>query len=214
MTYRVRTPRRGVLRGLGLAATGALLAGCAGSSTPPPRRFYLRPLQAPPTGLPKVDWSLVIDLPQTLPALQTNRIVLAFAPNEFDYYAEAEWGDLPTVMVQGILIRSFQTSGAIDVVANERQRLRPDFTLHSTLLPFYAQGPQGAAPDAKVGMDLQLVQMRGRETIGTRSIEHTVQAERPEIEAIVAAFDVAMSKVIEDVVRWTLETGQEAAATG
>jgi len=209
--------RRGVLRATTWLAIGAALPACVGgSSVEPPRTFYLSPLDAPPPGLSQVDWSLVVQPPQTAPALRTNRILQAFAPNEFDSYAGAEWGDQAPLMVQALIIRSFQTSGAIDVVANERQRLRPDFTLNWTLAPFFAQGPLGAAPEARVGLDAQLVQARGREIVGTRSFEASVQAASPELTAIVAAFDDATHLVLGELIPWTLETGQAAwsAPTG
>lgn len=199
--------RRAMLRGLSLILAGASTVSCVGGSAEPFRKFYLRPPELLPDDLPKVDWSLVVEPPQTIPALRTTRIALAFAPNEFDYYADAEWGDLATVMVQGIIIRSFQNSGAIDVVANERQRLRPDFALKSSLLPFFAEGQEGEAPVAQVGLDVQLMQMRGREIVGTRSIEQSAKAEGPEMDAIIAAFDEALGAVLGELIPWTLDTG-------
>ena len=186
----------------------ALLSGCLGSSAPPPRRFYLSALDEPPPRLPEVDWSLVVEPPQTLSALRTKRILLAFTPNEFGYYAEAEWGDLPSSMAQGVIIRSFRTSGAIYVVANERQGIRPDYMLKSWLVPFFAEGAKGTAPVIKIGLDVQLMKMRDRKIVGTRSIAHAVQAEGPKIEAIIKAFDQAMTAVLQDLIPWTLETGK------
>lgn len=199
--------RRALLRGLSLTLAGAGLVSCVGRSAKPFRKFYLRPPVQLPGDLPKADWSLVVEPPQTVPALRTNRIALAFAANEFDYYADAEWGDLATVMVQGVIIRSFQNSGAIDVVANERQQLRPDFTLKSSLLPFFAEGQEGEVPVAHVGLDVQLMQMRGRKIIGTRSFERSAKAEGPEMAAIITAFDEALSAVLGELIPWTLETG-------
>ena len=114
-------------------------------------------------------------------------------------------------MMQGVVIRSFQKSGAIDIVANERQRLRPDFTLKSSLLPFFAEGQKGAPPLAKVGLDVQLIRSRGREVVGTTSIEHAAKAAGPEMTAIIAAFDEATAALIEDLVAWTLEAGNATA---
>ena len=76
----INMQRRMMLRGLLMAATGAALVGCVGAPATPPRRFYLGALEQFPENLPKVDWSLVVEPPQTVPALRTNRIALAFAP--------------------------------------------------------------------------------------------------------------------------------------
>ncbi|MGI9509537.1 MAG: ABC-type transport auxiliary lipoprotein family protein [Geminicoccaceae bacterium] len=207
--------RRGFLKGLSattsvalLSGTG-LLSGCLGSSTPPPRQFYLSALDKPSPGLPEVDWSLVVEPPQTVPALRTKRIVLAFTPNEFGYYAGVEWGDLPASMAQGAIIRSFRTSGAIDVVANERQGIRPDYMLKSWLVPFYAEGEKGAAPLVKIGLDVQLMKMRDRKIVATNAFSHAIQASSPKIEDIVQAFDQAMTNILTDVVPWALLSGEK-----
>jgi len=206
-TIRSGASRREALRGAVLIGLGGLTGCVGGSSPPPPRKFYLSVPSEPPPGLTPVDWSLVVEPPQTIPALNTNRIAQAFGSNEFDYYAEGEWGDRAPAMVQALIIRSFQTSGAIDVVANERQRLRPDFMLNTSLAPFFARGALGEPPAVLVGLDAQLVQARGRETIGTRSFDASVQAASADLTAIVAAFDDATHQVLGELIPWTLTTG-------
>ena len=209
-TIRSAVSRREALRGAVLIGFGGL-AGCiGGTSAPAPRKFYLSVPSEPPPGLTPVDWSLVVEPPQTIPALNTNRIAQAFGSNEFDYYAEGEWGDRAPAMVQAIVIRAFERSGAIGVVANERQRLRPDFMLNTSLAPFFARGALGEPPAALVGLDAQLVQARGREIVGTRSFEASTQAESADLAAIVAAFDDATHQVLRELIPWTLTTGNTA----
>lgn len=213
MSTTMRLRRRSCLGMLALAGAGVGLPGCVGSSAPPPRRFYLSAIDDPPPGLEPAAWSLVVQPPQTIPALNTNRIAQAFGPNEFDYYAGGEWGDQAPTMVQAITIRSFERSGAIGVVANERQRLRPDFMLNSSLAPFHAQGPIGEAPEALVGLDAQLVRARGREIVGTRRFEARASAASAELAAIIAAFDDATHQVLRELIPWTLRAGNAAWST-
>ncbi|HXV22927.1 MAG TPA: ABC-type transport auxiliary lipoprotein family protein [Alphaproteobacteria bacterium] len=203
--------RRGVLAGFVAFPTVFALDGCIGAQHPPePRRFYLMPLNAVSSDLPKVDWSLAVDPPETLPALNTKRVVLAFSENEFDYYADVEWGDEAPVMVQQIIIRSFQKLGKIDVVVSERERVRGDFRLTSFLSPFFAVGPKGGAPEVRIGLNAQLIRARGRQTVGTRAINQVVQSSDASIVSIVGAFNTAMHQVLEELVSWTLKAGVAA----
>lgn len=188
------------------------LAGCIGANRPPaPRHFYLMPLTAVSGDLPQVTWSLAVDPPETVPALDTTRIALAFSENEFDYYADAEWGDAAPIMVQQVIIGSFQKSGRIGVVVNERERMRTDFQLTSFLAPFFAAGRKGAAPEVRLGLNVQLIKSRGRQTVGTRAINRAVQSSGADIASIVAAFNTGMQQVLEDLVAWTIRTGATAA---
>ncbi len=204
--------RRGALR-VAAAACITGLAGCAGPAPPPMRSFYLSALGGPPPGTSRGDWSLVVPPPQTPPALRTSRIAQRIGPNELDYYANAEWGDTAPIMFQTVLIRSLERSGALPVVANERQRLRPDFMLTISLVPFFADGALGTAPTARVGVDAQLIRSRGREVVATTSIEKEAQAASADLEAIVAAFDAASKEVLTELIPWAVSAGNAEWAT-
>ena len=204
------TRRRNVLRALPLLGTGVLVPGCLGGAPPPPRLFYLNPLAEPPADPSAVDWSLVVELPQTIPALNSTQIMQVIGANQFNYYEDGEWGDPAPAMVQAIVLRSFELSGAIQVVVNELQWVRTDFRLASSLAPFFARGAVGSAPLAAVGLQVELVRSRGREIVGSRSFEASAQAASADLDAIVAAFDDATQQVLRELVPWTLATGSTA----
>jgi ABC-type uncharacterized transport system auxiliary subunit len=203
--------RRGVLRFGAASAAATALTGCLPGPPPPPRRFYLTALDTPPPGIERAPWSLVVAPPQTVPALRTTRIAQAIGDNEFDYYADAEWGDPPALMFQAVAIRSFERSDAVALVASERERLRPDFRLTTWLVPFFAVGAVGTPPEARVGVDARLIRNRDREVVATRSFEQARRADSPDIAAVVAAFDAASHDVIRELIVWTVEAGDSAA---
>jgi cholesterol transport system auxiliary component len=200
------TPRR---RLFALGA-GALAAGCLRRTPPPVRRFYLTALAEPPPDVPSASWSLVVPPPETVAALRTTRIAQALGANEFDFYADAEWGDIPPLMFQAVLIRSFERTGAIPVVVDQRARVRTDFILNGTLVPFFAVGAVGTPPTARVGFDARLVRSRGREVVATRSFEERREAESADVAAVVAAFDAAARAVMAALVPWTVTAGNTA----
>jgi ABC-type uncharacterized transport system auxiliary subunit len=116
-------------------------------------------------------------------------------------------------MCQAVLIRSFERAGAREGVASKRDRLRLDFMLNPRLGPFYALGPVGSAPEARVGGEAQLVRSRGRERVATSSLETSRAAASAEIDAVVAAFDEAAQAVMRDLVVWTVTAGNDAGGT-
>jgi cholesterol transport system auxiliary component len=206
----VTTAHRRHLFALG---AGAVLAGCVRQTPPPVRRFYLTALAEPPAEVPSATWSLVVPPPETVSALRTTRIAQAIGANEFDYYADAEWGDIPPLMFQAVLIRSFERTGAIPVVVDQRQRVRPDFVLNGTLVPFFAVGAVGSPPTARVGFEARLVRSRGREVVAARAFEERREAESADVAAVVAAFDAASQAVMRALIPWTVTAGN-AAGTG
>ncbi len=194
----------------------ALLTGCVDlpAQDAPPRQFRLTPKSTFDEGLPTVEWSLIVEEPESQSGLDTSRIALLRAGTEIEYYAKSDWSARAPEMVQGLVIESFTNSGLIGVVVNERTGLRSDFVLKSELREFQADFTGGGAPTGNVGLNATLVQMPRRDVIGTESFGSTVPAGSDTLEDVVAAMDEALGKVIKDLVAWTVQTGNAAEPAG
>lgn len=197
------------------AAAGAL-AACSSilpGQGPPPRLFVLTPKSTFPKGLPTVDWQLIIEVPIAATGLDTTRISLQRDPMEHEYYAHAAWTDRAPTLVQTLIVESFENSGKIVAVGRESLGLRADFVLKSELREFQAEyySPKGASniPSAHVKLGVKLVQMPERSIVGSRNFESRITAKADTLEAIVEAFDVALGKVLKELVAWTLVKGDE-----
>lgn len=203
--------RRQLLR-VGATLPVLTVASCQlPGSGPPPREFRVTPKTTFPEDLPKADWALVVDRPQIEPSIDTTRIARTSGV-EIEYYADATWVDRPAPMIEPLIIQSFRNSGAIEVVADRRSDVRPDFLLQTTIVAFQAQ--EGASgTDARVVMSASLMEMPKRKVVGTTQIGRTVAAQAASVEAIAAAFDDALGKVLKRLVEWTLRTGNEARGT-
>lgn len=203
--------RRAFVHYLGGLPLLALGCGCQLPGTAPPREFRLTP-KTTFDGLPKVEWSLVVDRPESEPAIDTVRIA-RLSGVEVAYYAGAEWVDRPADLIEPLLIQSFRASGAIAVVGDRRSEIRPDFLLQSRITAFQAEARPDAPADIRVAIAATLVAMPRREVVGTTEIGRTVTAAERELEAIAGAFDEALGKVFKRLVEWTLETGEAAVRT-
>jgi cholesterol transport system auxiliary component len=183
------------------------LAGCASLfvATPPGHLYQLSSETAFPSSLPHVSAQLLVDLPQTPAGIDTTRIALTRAPFSLDYYADSEWTDRVSALVQTSLLASFENSKAITTIDRESIGLRADFILKTEIRHFEAVSDRSSAPPtAWVAMTARLVAMPQREIIAQASFERRVPAAASEVPAVVAAFNAAADAVIKDIVVWTV----------
>lgn len=204
--------RRRLLRG-GAALAALALASCQlPGSGPPPREFRVTPKTTFDENLPQVDWALIVDRPSSDPSFDTTRIARTSGV-EVEYYANASWVDRPPAMIEPMIIQSFRNSGAIKVVAGRRSDVRPDFMLQTTITAFQSQSADSGPPEARVVISADLMAMPRRRVVGTTEIGRSVTAQAATLDAIAAAFDDALGKVLKRLVEWTLVTGEEAHGT-
>jgi cholesterol transport system auxiliary component len=204
--------RRQLLRAGAMLPLLALASCQLPGSGPPPREFRVTPKTTFDEDLPQVDWALVVDRPSTDPSFDTRRIARTSGV-EVEYYADASWVNRPPAMIEPMIIQSFRNSGAIEVVAGRRSDVRPDFMLQTTITAFQSQPTESGPPEARVVISASLMAMPRRQVVGTTEIGRSVPAETPTLDAIAAAFDDALGKVLKRLVEWTLVTGQEARST-
>lgn len=205
----MRLSRRQLLC-VGMSLPALTIAGCQlPGSGPPPREFRVTQKSTFPEDLPDVDWSLVVERPNADRSIDTPRIARTSGV-EIQYYAGATWVDRPPVMIEPLIIQSFRSSGAIDVVADRRSDVRPDFLLQTDMTAFEAMHRADGPPDVRVAMAATLIRMPRREVVGTTEIDRTVTAQASDLASIAVAFDEALGKVLKRLVEWTLRIGEAA----
>jgi cholesterol transport system auxiliary component len=209
----VRIDRRSLLR-LGALPPLAALAGCTAVdllAPPPPQLYTLSPKSTFDRPIPRVDWQLLVETPSAPAAIDTPRVAIARTPMTVDYYAGVSWVDRVPLMLQVLMIESFENSGRIVAIGREGVSLRADFVLRTELREFQidlADGP--AAPAAVVRLTGRLVSMPRRAIEAVRAFEARVPAAGQTFPAIVAAFDEALGTVLKRLVEWTLVEGESS----
>jgi cholesterol transport system auxiliary component len=171
----------------------------------PPRLYNLTPTTAF-DALPTVNARLSVEVPTATAGLNRSRIAVRPTPTMLDYYAGAQWIDSVPVMVQNVLIQSFENSGAIDVLGREAVGLRADYALLTDLRDFQAEYTDGRSgpPDIRIRVNARLVTLPRRTQVAATTVESVVRAESTGAESIVLAFDAAFDRVAGDLVEWTL----------
>ncbi|MBM3524064.1 MAG: hypothetical protein FJX57_14010 [Alphaproteobacteria bacterium] len=192
-----------------LLAGAAGTVGCSGllpGQGEPAQLYTLTPKSTFATDLPKVAWQLVVEPPVAAAGLNSSRIALQRTPVSLDYFAKANWTDSAPLMVQTLLIESFENTNKIVAVARESVRLRPDYLLQTELREFHAEYfPDPRQPPlVRARIIAKLVRVVDRVIVASTSIERTERAARDQMNAIAEAFDEALGGVMKRIVEWTL----------
>ena len=208
-----RHGRRQLLRAALFLPLAGALAACEGvvpGRGPLPDLYRLTPKSTFAPDLPSVEWQLLLEPPLTNASIDTTRIGLQRSATSVQFYARASWSDRAPQMVQTLMIESFENSGRIIAVGRDSIALRADYILKSDLREFQAEYMGAPNPRVHITVIARLVKMPRRAIIGSEKFEAVVEARTDTMEAIIAAFDQALGKVLKRLVEWTLITGQEA----
>ena len=198
-------------------AAFVLLGGCAGNILPgarvePPKLYVLTPKSTFAPDLPKVGWQLTVEVPIAEAGLNTTRIALKRTPTTLEYYERANWIDTGPIMVQTLLVESFENSGRIVGVGRQSIAIRSDFALITDLREFQAEYHRGGLPEARVRLNAKLVRMPERVIVGVTTVEKVQKAAGSDLVSVVEAFDTALGKTMKRVVEWTLKTPRNPPA--
>lgn len=190
----------------------AFLSGCIDilpGSGPAAKLYTLSPKSTFNDSLPPVDWQLVVELPIGAETLNTPRIALSRMPLTLDYYGGSRWSERAPVMVQTLLVESFENTGRIVAVARKSTDLRADYVLKTDLREFQAEYKGDGPPIVHVKINAKLIKMPQRTIIASFKSERKIQAVGTNVIEIIRAFDKALGKVLKEVVEWALAAPSE-----
>ena len=192
----------------GLLALAGSLPGCGllPEVSKPVELYTLTPKTSYPETLESVDWQLVVELPVAATSLDTPRIALQRSPFTLEYYANVAWTDNAPLMVQTLMIESFEGSRAITSVGREGIGLRPDYVLKTDLREFEAIYFEEGSPNPVVWVRIsaKVVQMPERRIISSATFERREAAAGTKLPDIIGAFDIALGTVLKKIVIFTL----------
>jgi cholesterol transport system auxiliary component len=191
-----------------LAGGASLLSACGSLQlipTPPtPQLYLLRPQIMPPMGSP-VAWRLAVAIPDAKASLNTARIALSRSATTMDYYANAAWDDRLPLLLQNLLLETFDSSGRIVSVGRDTAGLETDYLLQTEVRNFEAHyDTPDSAPKIMVSLQAKLARMPQREIVGTLNAAQQAQASANNLDSIVLAFDEATAPAVAQIAAWTL----------
>jgi cholesterol transport system auxiliary component len=199
-----RIARRHVLA---FAALTPVVASCSGiipGTGTPSQLYVLTPKSTFFPDMKKVDWQLLVDTPVAAAELDTTRIVLSRNPVTIDYFGDAAWPDRAPLMVQTLILESFENTGKILAIGRDAVGLRADYMLKPELRHFQAVYDGSGPPVAWVRLGARIVKTPEGRIVGQEMFDSRVPAEQNRMDAIVEAFDEALGAVMKRLVAWTL----------
>lgn len=203
--------RRRFLSVPALAALGGagLLSGCGFLPViaKPPRLYTLSPKSTFPPDLPLAQYQLGIEKPSAPAVLSTAKIAVARGPYQMDYYSGALWVDDAPNMIQRLLIESFENSQRIVAVGRDSVGLRSNFVLRCEVREFQTEYPSvdsEAAPFVHVSINAKLIGLPKRVIVAVTTETQRIVAPENKLSNIVETFDVALGRVLRQIVVWTL----------
>lgn len=196
-----------------LTLLAALLSGCTGLSTisnatAPTDLYLLTPKSTFDSSLPRLRQQIVVSEPTATAAVSNDRIAVQPTPLEVRFLPGARWVDRAPLIVQSLLIESYENSRRVDAVGRSAIGLRADYIIVTDIREFQAELPDPNAPDAlleaHVRLNIKVVDANNDRIIASRSFERKSTATSDAAPDIVSAFDIALGRVLKDAVEWSI----------
>lgn len=188
-----------------------LLPGCGalsalGDATSALDIYELRAPSDLPVATRTLARDLIVEVPTAGGALDTDRILIRPNPLQAQYLPGAGWTDAAPVMIQTLILRSFEATGALRYVGRRPLGTGGDFALVSELTELQADIGADGTVTARVGLTARLVRESNASVIATRRLSAAGPVPSTETLDVVAALDRAAGTVMRELVRWGLST--------
>ena len=185
------------------------LGGCAAVSLAtrqPPELYALTPKTTFDADIPDLDRTVVrIETPTAAAGLNTTRVALKPTPTRLQYYAGATWIEVLPVMVQNLLVESFESTGSVETLGPASSGGRSDWALRVYIREFQAEYDDVDAPPViRARLQARLLRMPTRREADFASFETLQPATSTGIDEIVVAMDGTLGSTMRDLVEWTL----------
>jgi len=204
-----------------LCAVSVLLSGCAlatlNNATTPTDLYLLTPKSTFDANLPRLRQQIVVTEPTATAAVSNDRITVQPSSLEVRFLPRARWVDRAPLIVQSLLIESYENSGKVDAVGSSAIGLRADYLVVPDIREFQAVLPTDAGEDAAlqahVRLNIKVVNDDFDRIIASRSIERVRTSASDAPTDIVAAFDDALGAVMKEAVEWSVRVMYRDAQT-
>ncbi len=186
-----------------IVVASALCAGCFGSvlkSGVEPPDLYRLDLPGAVAGGTALSLAISVSRPRAPESLDTSRIAVVKPGNGFDYVADARWSDPAPQVVQQLLVDALGAPGRFAAAAAAPSHLPADLLLETSLRRFEAvYADVAAAPTVVVELRASLLDVRKGTRLASFDSRAEVAAARNDRTAVVAAFEQAAARAVEDV---------------
>ena len=149
---------------------------------------------------------LIVDVPSLYPPLDNTRIALKPQEQTIDYYADVEWADRLSALLQESLIYSLQNASPFRGVSRPIGGIHADYALKIEVRKFYIdQSNKTQSPVAQVEYMVHLVKLPERHILTSRQFNHAQIVPENTMDMIVKSLNTAHLEVSKALAPWVLE---------
>lgn len=148
---------------------------------------------------------LIVDLPTLYPPIDSTRIALKPQEQTIDYYADVEWADRLSALLQESLIYSLQNAKKLRGVSRPTEGIQANYALKTEVRKFYVNQSDKKSPDvAEVEYVVHLVKLPDRQIVATHQFTHTQAISEKNMDTIVRSLNTAHLEASKSLVTWVL----------
>lgn len=201
-----------MIRAVLFAVLLPMLAGCStisalSDAATPMDVLELRPPQgigATPARVLQRD--VIVELPTTSGALDTDRILIRPNPLEAQYLPGVRWSEAAPLMVQTLMLRTLDATQAVQYVGRRPLGAGGDFAIVTELVDFQATlAPDGQRAQVDVQMIVRVVRERDVRIVASRVFTAAALAPSTSDLDLSLAFNQAMGQVLTQFADWALD---------
>jgi len=197
----------------------ALLPGCTALSgltaaSIPNELYVLTPKSTFDADLPRLRYQIAVQEPTATASVDTDQIAVQPTPLRVQYLPQARWVNRAPLIVQSLMIESFENSGRVPAVGSSAIGLRADFLIVTDIREFQAIVPpdnSDAPLEVDVRLNIKVVDAFSDRIIASRSFEEIALSASDSASDVALAFDLALGATLRDSVEWSI---REIAAYG
>lgn len=209
------------MRALAGLAIMSMVTACTGlgqlnAVATPSELYVLTPKSTFSSSLPRLSQQIVVEEPTATAAVDTDQIAVQPNPLQVQYLPGVRWVDRAPMIVQTLLIESFENSNRVPAVGSSLIGLRADYYIATDIREFQARIPRDAPEDAlleaHVRLNIKVIDAERDRIIGSRSFEEFVTTASDDPGDVAVAFDEALGDAMRDSIEWSIRTIHSHAA--
>lgn len=151
-------------------------------------------------------YQLIVDLPMLYPPIDNARIALKPQEQTIDYYADVEWADRLSPLLQESLIYSLQNANKFRGVSRPTEGIHANYALKVEVRKFYIDQSDKIHPlAARVEYMVHLVKLPERHIVASRLFTYAHPISENAMDVIVKSLNAAHLEASKALVLWALE---------
>lgn len=187
-----------------IALCSIALGGCAlgGAATPPQTYDLLAPKVMTLTAPNPAKFQLVVNEPNAVRSLDTDRILVKPDPTKVAYYKGAAWSDRLPSLMQSRIVEAFQNAGLVSAVGSRSDRLNADLVLATEVRAFQVDVGKDGQAKAHASLYVKVIDGEKGRMIASRAFETQVDTSATDVNAMVTDLNQAFDKTLREIVPW------------